>query len=264
MTTTAPANAAAFENIANLVKKKDGASVPLWAQTFVIFGEYGSGKSTLASKFPDHAYWDIEHGAQNLDRNELEIPNTWAAFSAFVEQIFAMATSGQELPFKTLIIDTAGDLFDLCQKHVFAANKWTEAADGERGAGWIAPRAEFKRVVELLFRLHKGTKMGTVFLAHEETEEHKVGLTYSANVSIPKIGDKDIKVWLPSKAQIVLRAAKTNVSPMNAADVWSERRFILQAKAGEAAASVKDRTERLPAFLPTTYEALETAYNKKS
>lgn len=260
---TAAANTAHFENIANLVKKKDGASVPLWAQTFVIFGEYGSGKSMLASDFPDHAYYDIEHGAQNIDRNELEIGNTWAAFSAFVEQVFAMATAGEALPFKTLIIDTASDLFDLCQKHVFAQHGWKEAADGDRGAGWIAPRAEFKRVVELLFRLHKGGKMGTIFIAHEDHVEEKVGLTYAANVAIPKIGDNDLKVWLPAKCQIVIRAAKTNVNPMNAGDVWQTRKFILQTKAGEAAASVKDRTERLPAFLPTNYAALEAAYNKE-
>lgn len=260
MTTSAAASH--FASIADMVKKKDGADTPMWAQTFVIFGDYGSGKSTLASAFEDHAYYDIEFGAQNIDRNELELPNTWAAFSAFVEQLFAMATAGETLPFKTLIIDTGGDLFELCQKHVFALHGWTEAADGDRGAGWIAPRTEFKRVVDLLLRLHKGGKMGTVFLCHEDTVEEKVGLTYSAEVSVPKIGDKDIKVWLPSKCQIVMRAAKTNVNPMDAADVWDTRKFILQTKAGEAAASVKDRTNRLPAFLPTNYAALKQAYDK--
>jgi hypothetical protein len=258
----ATANQAHFANIADLIKKQDGSSTPLWAQTIVLFGEYGSGKSTLAAAFEDHAYYDIEHGAQNLDRNELNLPNTWAAFSAFVEQLFAMATAGETLPFKTLIIDTGGDLFDLCQKHVFAQYGWSKPEDGDRGEGWIAPRREFKRVVDLLLRLHKGTKLGTVFVCHEDTIEEKVGLTYSANVAVPKIGDKDIRVWLPSKAQIVIRAAKTNVNPMDAADVWDTRKFILQTKAGEAAASVKDRTNRLPAFLPTNYAALEAAYNK--
>lgn len=262
---TATATAKHFENIASLVtKKNDPADVPMWQQTWLIFGEYGSGKSTLASMFEDHVYYDIEHGAQNIEHTSVEgLANTWASFSEFVDMLFKHAKTGEPMPFKTLIIDTAGDLFDLCQKHVFAQHGWKEAADGDRGAGWIAPRAEFKRVVEKLMLLHKHGKLGCVFLAHEDTEEVKVGLTYAANVAVPKIGDKDIRVWLPSKCQIVIRASKTNVNPIKASDVWETRRFILQTKAGEAAASVKDRTNRLPAFLPTDYAALKTAYNKK-
>jgi hypothetical protein len=262
--TASPANANLFANIKAQLQQHDPTDIPMWLQTWLIFGEYGSGKSTLAAQFEDHVYFDIEHGAQNIPHTSLPtLKNTWASFDEFVEQLWQIAKSGEEMPFKTLIIDTAGDLVDLCIKHVWAANGWKEAADGERGAGWTAPRAEFKRVVDKLMRMHKGGKLGTVFLAHEDTVEEKVGLTYAANVAVPKIGDKDIATWLPAKCQLVLRAAKTNVNPMNAADVWKERKFILQSSAGESAARIKDRTKRLPAFLPTDYPTLKKAYNSK-
>ena len=260
--TASPASANFFANMKERITSKDPTDIPLWLQTILVFGEYGSGKSTLGAQFEDHAYYDIQFGAQNLKRNEIDgLKNTWASFCEFVDALMEFAKSG-EMPFKTLIIDGPEDLWTLCQKHVFAANGWKEAADGDRGAGWIAPRAEFKRVVSKLFRLHKAGLMGTVFLAHEEQEELKIGLTYAAQVAVPKLSDKDIKVWLPGEVQMVLRAVKTNVNPMDAGEVWDKRRFILQSSAGESHARVKDRSMRLPPYLGTSYETLLAQYNK--
>lgn len=272
MTATASAeHFAAFESM--VLKEHEPSDIPLWVQTMLIFGEYGSGKSTLAAAFPNHAYFDIEHGAANIGHapapsmvfvdgqwDGQPLKNTWKEFDRFVDVIFRAAKAGKQLPFKTLIIDTADELMQLCIKSVWADRGWKSAEDGDRGAGWTEPRAEFKRVVGKLMMLHKHGKLGTVFLAHESKEDVKVGLTYAAEVATVKLTDKDIAVWLPSQVQMVLRAVKTNVSPVNAADVWPERRFILQASAGEAAARVKDRTGRLPSWLSTSYASLEKAY----
>lgn len=261
---TATASASHFAEFESMVlKEHEPTLVPMGLQTWLIFGEYGSGKSTLAAQFEDAVYYDIEYGAANIKHTPVPgLTNTWKSFKSFVDGMMAHVKAGKKLPFKTLVIDTADNLVDLCIKSVWADNGWTAADQGDRGAGWTEPRLEFRRVVEKLMLLHKHGHLGTVFLAHEETEEVKVGLTYSANVAIPKIRDKDIKVWLPSQCQIVIRAAKTNVNPMDASDVWNTRKFILQTKAGEAAAAVKDRTDRLPAYLMTNYDALKAAYYK--
>lgn len=263
--TQSPANANAFANLAAQLKQRDPADIPMWLQTWLILGEYGSGKSTLAASFEDHAYYDIQHGAQNIERTEVDgLANTWASFSEFIDALAGMAAAKQPLPFKTLVIDDVESLWQLCVRHVYALYGWTKPEDGDRGEGWLAPRREFKRVVGVLFRLHKMGLLGTIFLAHETTQEVKVGLTYKADVIVPKISDKDIAVWLPGEVQIVMRAAKTNVNPIDASVVWEDRRFILQTSAGQSHAAVKDRTKRLPAYLPTSYAALKAAYDKKT
>lgn len=237
-------------------------NIPLGLQVLTIFGAEGTGKSTLASGFPNHWYYDLEASAVNLERRPLNIGKTWSAFSEWVNDVHSAAKS----PFdgSTLIIDPVGDLWDLCVAHGLAQRKMKDMPD-DYGRTLNAIRKEFKATLHKLLDLRMSQRMGTVFVAHEEKEDIKTALKTLTEFR-PKANDKDIKGWFAAKPQIVIRCSKEDVNPITG-QAWPDGiapKFLTRTNPLTGQDVVKDRTNRLPAFVGTRYEALASAYEGKS
>lgn len=244
-----------FGNLADLVKKRDASAVPLELQTILLFGNPGTWKTSIAAGFHNHLYLDLESSATNHDITQLDL-RTWANIRDFIEQAHAEGAAflGDR---KTLIIDTVTDLWHLCVKHEFAARgikEWPE----DYGKTLKAVRAVFKDTIQRLLDLHNRGVMGTVFIAHEETEAVKT-LTGEYHIRRPMVDDKDIKNFIAAKPQLVLRTFSTNTNPMTG-DLFDGMKFLLQTTPTNPGDVVKDRSKKLPPFLGATYDALARTY----
>lgn len=257
---TAAANP--FAKYADALQSETASGTPLGLQAITLFGAEGTGKSTVASQFPNHMYLDLEASAVELERTSLKIPKTWSAFKDFVTSIDDASVS----PFdgKTLVIDTVTDLWDLCLRHELAQRKLTALPD-DFGRTLKAIRTEFKRTVGCLLSLRMKGRLGTIFIAHEESEEIKTP-TATYHVFRPKVDDKDIRGWIAAKPQMVLRCSKEDVNPVTN-QPWPDGvspRYVIRTQPITSSDVVKDRSKSLPKFVGSSYKALADAYNKNT
>lgn len=247
--------AKSFPGVAALLQEQDPSAIELGKQTILIFGEAGSGKTSVAAQFPNHMYLDLEGSATNHKIQKLPLVS-WAQISDFVQHV----VDGADLDGRTtFIVDTVSDLYELCRRHVLAEKGLKAEPADDYGKTTRAIRDEFQRVFNGLMLLHKQGRMGTVLIAHEQVAENKTPLATITTV-MPKVTDKEIRSFISAKPQIVLRTFVTQTNPTNG-EWWDKARFLTQAKADIEGAVVKDRTNRLPAFFPTSYEKLAGLYN---
>jgi len=191
---------------------------------------------------------------------------TWPAFRTFVEDVLSGAIELGDR--QTLVIDTVNDLWRRCRAHVFAQLGIKDAADGDWGKGFSAPRIEFMEVVEMLLVAAKKGIMGTVFIAHEVEEESTAG-NVKVMVARPLLNDKELAPFIAAKPQMVLRTLITDTHPKTKVPFLTKdtppqtmAKWLIQAVPEVAGSVVKDRTKRLPAFIAGTYESLAKQYEK--
>lgn len=246
-----------FGSLAELVKKREAGTAPLELQTILLFGNPGTGKTSIAAAFPNHLYLDLEASATNHDITQLDL-RTWAQVRDFIEQahVHGEAFLGDR---KTLIIDTVTDLWHLCVKHEFAERKIKEWPE-DYGKTLKAVRATFKESIQRLLDLHNRGVMGTVLIAHEETETVKT-LTNEFHIRRPMVDDKDIKSFVAAKPQIVVRTFTTDTHPVTG-DLLGGTKYLLQTTPINPGDVVKDRSRKLPPFLGATYDNLAEQYAK--
>lgn len=79
-----------------------------------LYGVHGIGKSTWASKWPKPLFLNLEDGLSDLDVPALPRPVDWDSFASQVN----LLASEQELPFKTLVIDSIDWAESLAHKKI--------------------------------------------------------------------------------------------------------------------------------------------------
>lgn len=249
--------ATTFPGLAEVLRPQQPAGIPLGLQSLLLFGEAGTGKTSVAAKFPNHMYLDLEGSASNHTINRLNIPRSWPKIKEFVQWVVDGGDLGDN---QTLIIDTAPDMWDICRAWWLRSKGLTEEPANDYGKLLRAMRDDFTGVFNQLMMLQQMKRMGVVLIAHENAKEVKTP-TATNVVAFPRVSDKEIGALLAAKPQMVFRTVVTQTHPVTG-EHWPKAKYLMQSKAEIEGAVVKDRTDRLPAFMATSYEVLAREYSK--
>lgn len=133
------------------------------AFTTLIYGAPKTGKSTLASQFENPLFLATEAGLNSLETYSVMV-DSWQVFLEACKEI-----SEGKHNFKTIIIDTVDNLFDICSAYICRKNKIQYEGDLEWGKGFKLTKDEFKRAINKLSLL----PYGLVFISHSELVDIK-------------------------------------------------------------------------------------------
>lgn len=138
---------------AKLTIAKDMLNLPIQkgrqarAQRIVIYGPEGIGKSTLASHAPSPLFLDTEMGTGQLDVDRLDV--------TMLDHIGATVNAllNEQHEYKTVVVDTADNLWRLCADAVCDENKWPEIEKPGFGKGYAMASDRFRVVLSWFDRL---------------------------------------------------------------------------------------------------------------
>ena len=157
-----------------LPTKKTPKKTSLSDLTILLYGKPKIGKSSFASQFPQAIFHPTEPGLNSLEvfqstddpdsDGDSDIIRTWAELS---QMLSLVALGGHD--FKTNVIDTIGNAYEFCAKHVCDKRNIEYAGDLAHGKGWGLIKSEFKR----LLTAAAGLPYGLLLIAHA-TEEKDV------------------------------------------------------------------------------------------
>lgn len=133
------------------------------AQRIVIYGVEGIGKSTLAASAPAPLFLDTENGTGQLEVDRVEIQNLNDLGGALSELL-----SGS-LGYKTVVLDTADNLWRMCADSICAENNWTDIEKAGYGKGYAMAGDRFRQVIA---RLDDAMKHGihVVIVSHAKVD----------------------------------------------------------------------------------------------
>lgn len=246
-------------SLAELVTRTEKETVPLHMQTATIFGDYGTGKTSIAAGNPLALYYDLEDSAVEHEVDKFPAARTWAEFTSTLTEIWKGDTS---LDGRTIVIDTVTDLWRLCERHSLASRGLEQMPRDDYGRTLKETRDDFELYFNMLLMLRTKRRMGTVFIAHEDVEEIETE-THTIRNYRPKVQDKHIRMLISAKPQMVLRTFKADEHPITLKPFPNPPQFLVAAKPLTAHICVKDRSNKLPALVAASWEALEKAYNKE-
>lgn len=128
----------------------------------VIYGVEGVGKSTFASLFPIPVTIAAEDGTNHIDTNRM-VPTDWNDIIGFLSFLYHNPEHG----FKTLNIDTAGWVEEMCASHLCRVHEVESLEKIDKGYGrWKRYLTEeFSNMLNWCAALH-GQGMHINFIAH--------------------------------------------------------------------------------------------------
>mgnify|MGYP000430355822 CR=1 FL=1 len=216
----------------------------------LLYGAPKSGKSTLAAQFPEACFLATEKGLESLSVSRWEadggryVITSWEEFLAATAEVIASAR------FKTLVIDTIGNVCALCEQHICAKHGEEYKSDGKLGYGKGA--ALIVNELKRYFTKLSSVGVGVVLIAHSTTKtiSTRTGEVQKTVPFIPGDNKKDeIYNVLMGMSDLVLyceqqpgdgkRALRTKPHPTYDAG---------------------DRTGRLPDPVECSYAALRQAF----
>lgn len=145
----------------------------LQGSMIVLHGIPKVGKTQLASRFPSPILWiATEYGHRYIPEEQkkhilqLTPDEGWKTLSDFV------SNHDGKKKYKTVVIDTVANSYDMCMQFVCDANNWKHPSDGAHGKGWNAVKREFLRVYQRL--VHIANSMGATFLVIDHSKEEAI------------------------------------------------------------------------------------------
>jgi len=145
--------------------------------TFLIYGKPKIGKTSLAAQFDKNLLIALEPGYKGLSVYAVDVPmeNGWDRLNQIRNSLL-----NDDNSFKTISLDTANIIYDICLEHVCAEMGVSHPSDVDWGKAWKAVGDEFKK-----FNLDiMANNYGLVVLAHEKLKEIK----NDAGIKIEQIG----------------------------------------------------------------------------
>lgn len=174
-------------------KKKASVSVSLPSQktpakeslsdfNILIYGEPKIGKTSICSYFPEALFLMTEPGAEALEVYKRSI-DTWKDFKEYISLL------KKDTKFKTVIIDTVDNLYQMCFKYMCEDVLYIEHPQDEKdyGKSWGEIKKEFRNEIANLLKIDKGI----VFISHAQEREVNTltGLTFNKiSPALPKQG----------------------------------------------------------------------------
>lgn len=161
----------------------------------VIYGPEGIGKSTLAATAPKPLFLDTERGSGHLDVQRVSI-NSFADLKDALETVVGLVKT-KAFEYKSLVLDTADNLWRLCADHVCAVGKKNSIEDFGYGKGYAMAFDTFRDVLHALDFINR----------------HGVWIVVVSHAMVEKIAPPDaaeyskycIKVSAPTKQAQVAR-----------------------------------------------------------
>lgn len=138
------------------------------AQRIVIYGVEGIGKSTLAASAPAPLFLDTENGTGQLNVDRVEVQTLGDIGSAISELNQQLSAGSCE--YKTLVLDTADNLWRLCADSICAENNWTDIEKAGYGKGYAMASDRFRIVLSHFDALMK-LGMHVVIVSHAKIDK---------------------------------------------------------------------------------------------
>ena len=123
---------------------------------WMIYGEHGIGKTTMCSQMQDPYFIATEPGHKFHRLFKTDVVD-WAHFQATVDEL-----TGSQKQFKTVVIDTITEAWNLCVDAICFDRKWDHVSEGAQGKGYDLAKAEFRRTIMKIPKKN----LGLVFVAH--------------------------------------------------------------------------------------------------
>lgn len=223
----------------------------LHENAILLYGPPKIGKTTLASQFPDAVFLSTERGTKHVEVEEYQIKN-WIGF---VEAVGALERNIDGWGYKTIVVDTADELYDMCESFTCQKLEIENLADAGYGKGWAANTRELKKQVGRLIKLGRGL----IFISHSQEKTVRVDTVenpYAVAMADSKGEVEMIVPTLPNKARAFFTALADIILYCEIGKDMKRVIYTQPARGFEAG----DRSGRLPNTVPLDYEALVQAY----
>jgi len=201
---------------------------------WLLYGPPKIGKTSLLSGFPDAVFAATEKGYKALKIFRTDIKK-WQDFLDFVDEI----VSGKH-EFKTVIIDTADVLFDMCSASACEELGIDHESEGEWGRGWGEVKKQFTRAVTPLFQ----SKYGVVFISHTKGDKITTQVE-EITKTVPTLSNQARKILLPLVDTIGCLRYKRYKNVDDDGKKTYEEKLIISFKPSELI-EAGDRTGLLP------------------
>ena len=130
----------------------------------MIYGPEGIGKSTLASAAPTPLFLDTEMGTGQLEIDRLDVTNLAQIGSTL------HALLNEPHGYKTIVLDTADNLWRMCADAICAENKWPDIEKPGFGKGYAMAADKF-RVVLSWFDSLVARGINVVIVSHAKVDK---------------------------------------------------------------------------------------------
>lgn len=229
-----------------LPTSKTTVTVDLNQMFILLYGPPKIGKSTFAASFPNTLFLATEPGHKFLEIFKTDV-NSWQDMIDTANMLLS-----EKHDYKTLVIDTADNLFKFCEDYVCKEQGIEHPADLGWGKGWSFLRAEFQRV--MLALANHG--FGLVFISHQIEREIKGRvITYTKTTSTLAEGAR--KVIMPIVDIIALMSKELIKDPKTGAPIDDQRVLIMSGDytidAGSRGSSKAHFPEKV--YLPSIRDA---------
>lgn len=141
-----------------------------WRYAYLLTGEKKIGKTTFAIE-------GAEEIVAQCDKPQLAYPirevmiESWRDATAFVKAIEDKAATQGGLGFDRIVIDGAGELWNLCQQATCKHFGVDHPSEEGYARAWHKLRDDFTDFVNRLLRIQAANPCGLVFIAHSEWKE---------------------------------------------------------------------------------------------
>lgn len=210
----------------------------------LIYGAPKIGKSTFCAGLDSPLFLDTESGLNNLEVFKIGI-DSWDTFK---EVYGELKEKKGKLPFKTLIIDTIDNLYEMCSEYICKKNNILHESEMGYGKGYKMIEREFN----MALAAYRQLGLGMIYTSHADAREitTRVG---KYNRYEPTMNKRCAECVLPSVDFILYAENKEEKD-------GSERRVIHTKPSKYWNAG--DKTGKLPEEIPLDAKAFMEEFKK--